>query len=183
MVRKVPKSSLIVREPLEPHVTGTSATRIRTHAGGDLRDPWNRAALALECWKHTGEEYWLRCARSDAEKGRLPWDELCRSALGVIVAPPEPEEIRDGAATGARLSQPGGCPMKAGLLGAPVAMGQDVVLRIEVERNGKSEVFVVTARAPTLFGYVPYVQEVRAAIAEVVAKHEDELRIMFARMD
>jgi len=179
MVRKAPKSSVIAPEP---HAAGSSATRIRTHAEGDLRDPRNRAALALECWKHTGEEYWLRCAWSDAEKG-LSWDDLCLSALGIIVDPPEPEETRDAAPTRVRLRQPGGCSPRAGLLGAPVAMGQDVVLTIEVERNGKCEVFVVTARAPTLFGYVPYVEEVRAAIAEVVAMHEGELRIMFARMD
>jgi hypothetical protein len=61
-------------------------------------------------------------------------------------------------------------------------VGQDVVLRIEVERDGHHDVLVVTLRAPTLNEYVPYVGEVRTAIARVVAKHGASLQVMFARM-
>jgi hypothetical protein len=167
MRQKPSKPPAIAPEPLESEVAGSSATRIRTHSLLDLRDPRNRATLALECWKYTGEEYWLLCAWRDAQKGRLAWDELCRGALGTAVDPPLHDETRDGSAE---------------LLGAPVAVGQDIMLKVEVERDGTRQVFAVTVRAPMLFDFLPYVEELRPHMARVVARHEAELLATFRRM-
>ena len=90
-----PKLSVIQPGPRDSHVVRASAIRLRAlgdRAPDDLRDPRRRAALSLECWKFTREEYWLRCAWADAEKAGASWDELCREVLGSLVEPPEPEK-------------------------------------------------------------------------------------------
>ena len=90
-----PKPRAIQPGPPDSHVVQESAIRLRAlgdRAPDDLRDPRRRAALSLECWKFTREEYWLRCASADAEEAGASWDELCREVSGSLVEPPEPKK-------------------------------------------------------------------------------------------
>lgn len=180
MHRKSLKPLMIVRKS-DDQDAAKSATRSRAISHLDLRDPRTRASMALECWQLTGDEHWLQCAWRDAEKGCLPWGDLCQRAVGVDVDPPHPEAH---AYLGhSPQSSASGWRVKAELLEAPVTVGQDVVLKIKVELEGKKDVFAVTIKAPTLFDFTPYDAQVRPVIAAVVAEHQTMLRAMFARMD
>jgi hypothetical protein len=90
-----PKPGTILPGAPGSHFVRESAIRMRAlpnRSPDDLRDARHRAALSLECWKHNGEEYWLRCAWADAEKAGVSWNDLCREVLGSLVEPPQPEK-------------------------------------------------------------------------------------------
>jgi hypothetical protein len=72
--------------------------------------------------------------------------------------------------------------MKAELIGRPTIVAQHVEVKIRVERDGKSDDFVVTARAPGQYKYVPFLVDVRWAIDRVLTEHEAELRELFAQV-
>jgi hypothetical protein len=80
-------------------------------------------------------------------------------------------------------SRPGYAIVKATVTRAPMVVGRDVTLRVEVERDdGKCEQFLVISCAPGLYEYRPYVDEVRKAIERVLTEREAEMRTMFAAM-
>jgi hypothetical protein len=49
----------------------------------------DRARLSLECYRYTGNSYWLECALDDCRQGRLDWNQLCELALGKTIPLPK----------------------------------------------------------------------------------------------
>jgi hypothetical protein len=71
---------------------------------------------------------------------------------------------------------------KPELIGRPTIVGRTIEVKIRVDRDGKSQEFLVTMQAPGQWQFVPSVADVRWAIERVLADHHAELREKFAQI-